>query len=191
PDRLTKHVLELAGLRFDFSKTHLTDAVIDSFIDLTQAAGLGQARAAMFSGEAINSTEGRSVEHTALRGVGKADSVADAKALRIRMRTLIDAIEAGALGEIQHVLHVGIGGSALGPNLLVDALARDGHRYDVAIVSNVDGCALEEAMARFDPHATLLAIASKTFTTGETMLNAASAMQWMMNAGVDDPYGRV
>ncbi|MET0362842.1 MAG: glucose-6-phosphate isomerase, partial [Sphingobium sp.] len=64
-------------------------------------------------------------------------------------------------------------------------------RYDVAIVSNVDGAALEEAISGFDPHATLIAVASKTFTTSETMLNAASALQWMTDAGVDDPYGRV
>ncbi|HTH27819.1 MAG TPA: glucose-6-phosphate isomerase [Sphingobium sp.] len=191
PDRLTKHVIEVSGLRFDFSKTHLTDPAIDSFLALTEAAGLTAARAAMFDGAVINVTEDRSVEHSALRGVGKADTVADAKALRIRMRTLIDAIEAGALGEIRHVLHIGIGGSALGPNLLVDALARTSHRYDVAVVSNVDGCALEEATARFDPQATIIAIASKTFTTSETMLNAASALQWLMSAGVDDPYGRV
>lgn len=191
PDRLTKHVFELAGLRFDLSKTHLTDATVDAFVEMTDSAGLADARAAMFDGEVINRSEGRSVEHTALRGVGRADTVADAKALRIRMRTLIDAIEAGALGDIRHVLHIGIGGSALGPDLLVDALARHSNRYDVAVVSNVDGSALEEAMARFDPQATLLAVASKTFTTSETMLNAASALQWMMSAGVDDPYGRV
>ena len=67
------------------------------------------------------------------------------------MRALIDAIEAGALGPIRHVLHVGIGGSALGPDLLVDALGRDDDRYDVAIVSNVDGVALEDVFERFDP----------------------------------------
>jgi glucose-6-phosphate isomerase len=108
-----------------------------------------------------------------------------------RMRALIDAIEAEALGPIRHVLHVGIGGSALGPDLLVDALGRDSGRYDTAIVSNVDGVALEEAFGRFDPAATLLVIASKTFTTTETMLNAESVLEWMQEGGVEDPYGRV
>ena len=107
------------------------------------------------------------------------------------MRALIDAIEAEALGPIRHVLHIGIGGSALGPDLLVDALGRDSDRYDVAIVSNVDGVALEEVFKRFDPAATLLVVASKTFTTTETMLNATSALQWMTESGVEDPYGRV
>jgi glucose-6-phosphate isomerase len=107
------------------------------------------------------------------------------------MRTLVDAMEADAFGSVRHILHVGIGGSALGPKLLVDALGRDAGRYDTAIVSNVDGAALEEAIRGFDPHATLLVIASKTFTTTETMLNAASALSWMEEHGVVDPYGRV
>ena len=70
-------------------------------------------------------------------------------------------------------------------------LGRDAARYDVAVVSNVDGAALKEAIARFDPQSTLIAIASKTFTTTETLLNAESALQWMSEAGVEDPYGRV
>ncbi|HZV57242.1 MAG TPA: glucose-6-phosphate isomerase, partial [Sphingobium sp.] len=191
PGRLEAQVLTEAGLRFDFSKTHLTDAALAQFIALAQAADFAGRRAAMFNGEPINATEGRAVEHTAERGEGKAQSVAEAREHKLRMRTLIDAIEAGALGEIRHILHIGIGGSALGPDLIVDALARHARRYDVAIVSNVDGCALEAAMARFDPRATLLVVASKTFTTTETMLNAASAINWMVEGGVDDPYGQV
>ena len=191
PERLADHVIEESGLRFDFSKTHLTAQSLGSFIDLAQATDFAGRRAAMFAGEIINVTEGRAVEHTAERGEGKAESVAVAAQHKARMRTLIDVIEAGALGDIRHVLHVGIGGSALGPDLLIDALARAGERYDVAIVSNVDGVALEEAIDRFDPHRTLLVIASKTFTTTETMLNATSAIDWMTQAGVDDPYGQV
>jgi glucose-6-phosphate isomerase len=107
------------------------------------------------------------------------------------MRALIDAIEAEAFGPVRHVLHIGIGGSALGPDFIVDALGRESGRYDVAVVSNVDGAALEEAFAGFDPHQTLLVIASKTFTTMETMLNAQSALSWLQEGGVEDPYGRV
>jgi len=191
PDRLARHVIEESGLRFDFSKTHLTADALAAFADLAEAADLSGMRAAMFAGDPINVTEGRAVEHTAERGEGAVESVAAAREHKLRMRTLIDAIEAGALGDIRHILHVGIGGSALGPDLIVDALARDAGRYDVAIVSNVDGCALEQAMARFDPQHTLLIVASKTFTTTETMLNAASTIGWMAQAGVDDPYGRV
>ena len=191
PDRLSAQVLEEGGLRFDFSKTHLTPYALDGFLKLAEAADFTGKRAAMFAGEIINTTEGRAVEHTAERGEGKAESVEAARMHHHRMRTIIDAIEAGAFGDIRHVIHVGIGGSALGPDLLVDALARENPRYDVAIVSNVDGVALEDAVKDFDPDATLLVVASKTFTTTETMLNAASAINWMIEGGVEDPYGQV
>jgi glucose-6-phosphate isomerase len=107
------------------------------------------------------------------------------------MRALIDAIEAEAFGPVRHILHIGIGGSALGPDFLIDALGRDSGRYEAAIVSNVDGAALEEAVAGFDPHTTLVAIASKTFTTLETLINARSAIAWLEENGVEDPYGRL
>ncbi|WP_296614399.1 glucose-6-phosphate isomerase [Sphingomonas sp.] len=191
PERLGKYSADVAGIHFDWSKTHLTDEAIKAFEKLAKASDLAGKREALFSGQVINVTENRAVTHTAERGEGSADDVAKAQALHARMRALIDAIEGEALGPIRHVLHVGIGGSALGPDLLVDALGRESNRYDVAIVSNVDGLALEEAFKRFDPSATLLAIASKTFTTTETMLNAESVIEWMQAGGVEDPYGRV
>lgn len=182
---------DVAGIHFDWSKTHLTAEALAAFSALAESMGLTAKRDALFAGEAINVTEGRAAEHSAERGEGAPDSVALASAYRNRMRGVIDAIEAEAFGPVRSILHVGIGGSALGPNLLVDALGRDADRYEVAIVSNVDGVAIEEAMERFDPHTTLLAIASKTFTTTETMLNAQSAIEWMQQAGVEDPYGQV
>jgi len=191
PDRLSNFTLDEAGIHFDFAKTHLDGALLVAFVALAEAAGLPAKRDALFAGEKINVTEGRAVEHTAERGQGAADSVAQAKAFHARMRTLIDAIEAEALGPVRHILHIGIGGSALGPDLIVDALGRDAGRYDVAIVSNIDGAALEEAFARFDPAATLIAVASKTFTTMETLTNAESALAWMQEAGVEDPYAQV
>jgi glucose-6-phosphate isomerase len=191
PDRLKKLSLDVAGLHFDWSKTHLTPEAITAFEALARAQGLAGKREALFAGEIVNLTEGRAATHTAERGEGKADDVALARNFHARMRALIDAIEGEALGGIRHVLHVGIGGSALGPDLLVDALGRESGRYDTAIVSNVDGVALEEAFGRFDPTATLLVVASKTFTTTETMLNAESVLEWMEEGGVDDPYGRV
>jgi glucose-6-phosphate isomerase len=107
------------------------------------------------------------------------------------MRALVDAVEAEAFGPVRHILHIGIGGSALGPDFLIDALGRDAGRYEAAVVSNVDGAALEEAVAGFDPHTTLLVVASKTFTTSETILNTRSAMAWLDQGGVADPYGRI
>ncbi|WP_419722928.1 glucose-6-phosphate isomerase [Sphingobium aquiterrae] len=191
PDRLTRFSLSVGPVRFDWAKTHLTDGLVDAFVALAEGSDFAAKRDALFAGAKVNVTEGRAVEHTAERGEGNAESVALARNFHARMRALIDAIEAEALGPIRHILHIGIGGSALGPDLIVEALGRDAGRYDVAIVSNVDGTALETAMDRFDPHATILAIASKTFTTTETMLNAASAINWMVEAGVEDPYGKV
>ncbi|EZP56531.1 glucose-6-phosphate isomerase [Sphingomonas sp. RIT328] len=190
-ERLSTLSLDVAGIHFDWSKTHLTREAIDAFVALAEAKDLAGKRDAMFGGEHVNVTEDRPVGHTAERGEGDPESVALARKFHERMRSLIDAIEGGALGEIRHVLHIGIGGSALGPHLLVDALGREDKRYDVAIVSNVDGVALEDAIKDFDPAATLLVVASKTFTTKETMLNAESALQWMTEHGVSDPYGKV
>ncbi|MEH3104273.1 MAG: glucose-6-phosphate isomerase [Sphingomonas phyllosphaerae] len=191
PDRLAKLSLDVAGIHFDWSKTHLTPEAVAAFEALAKETDLAGKREAMFGGQNVNVTEDRPVEHTAERGEGKDESVARAASYHARMRAVIDAIEADAFGPIRHVLHVGIGGSALGPHLLIDALGRDSDRYDVAIVSNVDGMALDDVFDRFDPATTLLVVASKTFTTTETMMNAESVIAWMTGAGVEDPYGRV
>ncbi len=191
PNRLQALSVEVAGLHFDFSKTHLTADTIAAFDQIAKAMDLAGKREALFAGKPINTTEDRAVGHTAERGEGEAEMVARAAQLHARMRALVDAIGAGALGPIRHVIHVGIGGSALGPHLLVDALGRDSETYDVAIVANVDGAALEEVFAKFEADATLLVVASKTFTTTETMLNADSVVRWLEEGGVADPYGRV
>uniref|UniRef100_UPI0035CBC21E glucose-6-phosphate isomerase n=1 Tax=uncultured Sphingomonas sp. TaxID=158754 RepID=UPI0035CBC21E len=190
-NRLATFSADVAGIHFDWSKTHLTTEAVAAFEALAKAQDLNGKREALFSGKVINVTENRSVTHVAERGEGLEEDNAKAAALHARMRALIDAIAAGALGELRHVLHVGIGGSALGPDLLVDALGREDSRYEVAIVSNIDGAALEEVFKKFDPAATLLVIASKTFTTKETLTNAESVLQWMGEGGVEDAYGRV
>ena len=190
PDRLDRFSLDLAGIHFDWSKTHLTAEAVEAFAALARTRDLAGKREQLFGGEHINVTEDRPVTHTEERGEGKAELVATARRNHDRMRQLIDAIDAGAFGPVAQVLHVGIGGSALGPHLLVDALGR-GSRYDVAIVSNVDGMALEDVFERFDPATTLLAVASKTFTTTETLMHADSVIAWMQEHGVEDPYGRV
>jgi glucose-6-phosphate isomerase len=191
PDRLSRFTVDVTGLHFDFSKTHLTPPLVAAFEALAQARDLTGAREALFAGRIVNPTEGRAAEHSAERGQGAPESVARAAGLRARMRALVDAIEAEAFGPIRHVLHIGIGGSALGPDFVIDALGRDSDRYETAVVSNVDGAALAEAVAGFDPHTTLLVVASKTFTTLETLLNTRSALEWMEEGGVADPYGRI
>ncbi|MEY3634900.1 MAG: glucose-6-phosphate isomerase [Pseudomonadota bacterium] len=188
--RVTKMTVEDIGLRFDLSKTHLDDAALDHFAKLAEEMQLDASKAALFSGVSINVTEGRAAEHPAERGMGDAESVAYARALQKRMRGLVEAIDAGLMGDIRHILHIGIGGSALGPKLLIDALGRDDAHYDVKVVSNIDGAALTEAVKGMDPHKTIVAVASKTFTTTETLLNATSAMEWMRDGGVADPYAQ-
>jgi glucose-6-phosphate isomerase len=190
-ERTQRFCIEACGILFDFAKTHLSVEAVEAFSMIAASSGLATKRDALFGGQIINVTEGRAAEHSAERGEGAPESVSRAKALHSRMRSLIEVIDAGAMGEIAHVLHIGIGGSALGPDLLIDALARDTGRYDVAVVSNVDGAALAEVFKRFDPAKTLIAMASKTFTTSETLLNATSALEWMTEAGVGDPLGRV
>ncbi len=179
------------SILFDWSKTHLSDALLDKFEALAEASDFAEMRRRLFAGEVVNPTEGRAAEHTALRGVGREESVEEAMGLLARMRTLVEAIHDGALGPVKHLIHIGIGGSALGPALAVDALTRDLAKVDVHVVSNIDGVALEAAFARCDPATTLVAVASKTFTTIETMTNAASVLQWLAANGVDDPTGRV
>ncbi|MCB2051412.1 MAG: glucose-6-phosphate isomerase [Novosphingobium sp.] len=179
------------GIQFDWSKTHLTRDLIKDFETLAGAMGFADARNALFAGEVVNPTEHRAAEHTAQRGVGSEASVEEAQALHQRMKLLVEAIHEGALGEVRHLIHVGIGGSALGPAMAVDALARDLALVDVHVVSNIDGCALEEAFKACDPQTTLLAVASKTFATIETMTNAESVLKWLGENGISDPGGRV
>ena len=126
-----------------------------------------------------------------MRGSGREADVEEAEALLARMAMLVEAVHEGAFGPVRHLIHIGIGGSALGPDLAVDALTRDLALVDVHVVSNIDGLALEQAFAACDPATTLIAVASKTFTTTETMTNAASALKWIADNGVADPSGRV
>src|SRR5205085_8136717 len=148
------------------------------------------ARDGLFAGEIVNPSEGRPATHVAERGSGAPEDVDLATARRQRMRALIDAIEAGAFGDITGVLHIGIGGSVLGPALLVDALGRKTDRIDVRFLSNIDGQAFDDAVSVLDPETTLIVAASKTFTTAETMANLNAALAWLREAGVDDPFGR-
>jgi glucose-6-phosphate isomerase len=191
PDRLSRLSFEVAGIYFDFSKTHLDGALVDAFVALSEEMGFGAAREALFSGGIVNPSEGQAAEHVAERGNGAPEAVDLANARRQRMRALIDAIEGGAFGDVTGVLHIGIGGSVLGPALLVDALGRRGAGYKVRFLSNIDGEAFDEAVGDLDPATTLVVAASKTFTTSETLANMGAALRWLAGAGVEDPHGRL
>src|SRR4051812_20847936 len=191
PDRLSRLSFEVAGLYFDWSKTHLDVSILEKSLARADATGFAAARDALFAGEIVNPSEDRPATHVAERGSGAPDDVDLATARRQRMRALVDAIEAGAFGDVTGILHIGIGGSVLGPALLVDALGRRTVSIEVRFLSNIDGAAFEDAVRPLDPATTLVVVASKTFTTLETLTNLEAAQDWLREAGVDDPDGRL
>jgi len=193
-ERLQKLSHKLAGIRFDFSRLDLNDESLAGLEALAEAADLAHWREMMLAGEVVNLSEGRAATHMAERGTGPARLVEAAAARGAEMMALAARLEAdfagGEAAKLRHVLHVGIGGSALGPAVLLDALGRMADGPEVMIISNVDGEALAQAMVRFDPARTLLIVVSKSFDTTETMINAASAFAWMKAAGVEDVAAR-
>ena len=189
--RATAWTRTASNMLFDLSKTHLDDALGAGFAALAAAAGYRAKRDALFGGGIVNLSEGRPATHVAERGQGAPADNELAAQRHSRMRSLIDAIEGGAFGEIDAILHIGIGGSALGPELVIDALGRDSNRYDVRVLANIDGEAFDEAIGGLDPATTLVVAVSKTFTTTETLTNADAAIEWLKDGGVADPHGQL
>ena len=181
---------------FDFSKTNLDATGLGLLLDLADGAGVGAKRDAMFAGARINETEGRAVLHTALRNlddtviVDGRDVMPDVRATLLQMEAFAGDVRSGRFsgqgGSITDVVNIGIGGSDLGPAMACLALApcHDGPRCH--FVSNVDGAHVHDVLARLNPATTLVIVASKTFTTIETMTNAESTRAWMA-ASVADP----
>ena len=190
-ERVARWTRSASGITFDLSKTHLDDAFDKGFAALALAAGYAGKRDALFAGEKVNASEGRAATHLAERGQGAPHDNAFAAICHARMRSLVDAIEGGAFGEVESILHIGIGGSALGPDLVIDALGRDADRYDVRVLANIDGEAFDEAVGGLDPAATLVVAVSKTFTTIETLTNVDAAIEWLREGGVADPHGQL
>ena len=193
--RQARMVVEAAPFVFDFSKTSITPDGLDTLLGM--AGDVPARRDAMFAGARINETEGRAVLHTALRAdpgavveVEGTNVVPGVRATLDRMRDFADAVRGGAFtaqgGRITDVVNIGIGGSDLGPAMATLALApyHDGPRCH--FVSNVDGADWADTAAGLDPATTLIVVASKTFTTIETMTNARTAWDWMA-ASVSDP----
>jgi glucose-6-phosphate isomerase len=191
PDRLSRLTFDVAGIHFDWSKTHLDSASIEQFLKRAERMGFASARDALFAGDVVNPSEDRAATHVAERGSGAPGDVDLATARRQRMRALVDAIEAGAFGQLTGVLHIGIGGSVLGPELLTDALGRRSSLLTVRFLSNIDGAAFDDAVKPLDPATTLVVVASKTFSTLETLTNLEAARTWLRKAGVKDPDGRL
>jgi glucose-6-phosphate isomerase len=191
-ERLT---VEAAGLLLDFSKNRVTDETMRLLLALAEARGVAALRERMFAGEKINISEQRAVGHVALRAPrdqqilmdGK-DVVPDVHAVLDRMAAFSDKVRTGAWTghtgkRIRNVINIGIGGSYLGPEMAYRALRRFRDLgITVRFVANVDGAAFEDATHGLDPNETLFIIASKTFTTLETMTNAAAARSWVLEA---------
>lgn len=194
PDRLAALTLDVAGLHIDLSKQAWDEAGLEAALDLAHAADVEGARARMLGGEAINGSEGRAVLHTALRAPAGADIqaggvpvMAEVEAVRARMRTFCEAVRGGqilgATGKpFKAILHIGIGGSDLGPRLLWDALRPIRPMIDLRFVANVDGAEFALTTADLDPEETLVIVVSKTFTTQETLTNASAARAWLSAA---------
>lgn len=174
PERLARLSLSVGGIHADFSRLALPLSGLRLLLAAAEAADLPGWRDRLFAGDVVNPSEARAATHTAERAHGRAKDEGAAVAERLRAEG------------VRHIIHIGIGGSALGPALLIDALGRDGDGPAVHVVSNVDGAALAQAMAACDPLATRLVIVSKTFTTAETMTNADTALAWLAGAGVAD-----
>lgn len=193
PARAGRYTLQVGDLHLDYSKHLVTDETLGLLRELAAAAGVAELRDAMFRGAKINITEQRSVLHTALRAPGSAVVTSDGENVvpgvqhvLTRMGTFSDRVRSGDWKghtgkRIKTVVNIGIGGSDLGPAMAYEALRAYTHRdMQFRFVSNVDGADLHEAVRDLDPAETLFIIASKTFTTIETITNATSARDWLL-----------
>jgi glucose-6-phosphate isomerase len=194
PSRAAEFSVEACGMLFDYSKTAIDAESRRLLLALADRAGVAARRTAMFSGVKINETEGRAVLHTALRNlsggpvlVDGVDVMPGVRQVLSRMEAFARALRAGRLTTpggraFTDVINIGIGGSDLGPAMATLALSpyHDGPRCH--FVSNVDGAQIADTLAGLDPRTTLVIIASKTFTTIETMTNAATARDWLAGA---------
>ncbi|TYR37609.1 glucose-6-phosphate isomerase [Sphingobacterium phlebotomi] len=195
PQRFEKFSLQLEDILLDFSKNRIDDETFALLLQLARECQLREAIDAMFSGEKINQTEGRQVLHTALRNqsttpvlVDGEDVMPQVRAVQAQMKDFTNRIISGEWKgytgkEITDVVNIGIGGSDLGPVMVTEALKAYKTRLNMHFVSNVDGTHIAETLKELNPETTLFLIASKTFTTQETMANAKSAKDWFLKAG--------
>lgn len=195
-DRANDFVAEAGDMRLDYAKTNIDATGRALLIDLLDKTGVAAKRDAMFGGQAINETEGRAVLHTALRNLDGGPVHVDGQDVMPEVLDTLDRMEAfandvrsgafkGQGGAITDVINIGIGGSDLGPKMATIALApyHDGPRCH--FVSNVDGADIAGVLRQCDPATTLVIVASKTFTTIETMTNARTAQAWMSESVTD------
>jgi glucose-6-phosphate isomerase len=199
PQRFERFSLRLGDILFDFSKNRITAETMRLLFDLARQADLARWIEAMFTGQKINATEGRAVLHIALRNrsndpifVDGRDVMPEVNRVLQKMRSFSEAVRSGVwkgfTGKpVTDIVNIGIGGSDLGPKMVCEAL-KPYARQDLRahFVSNVDSTDLAEALKKLDPETALFLVASKTFTTQETMTNAHSARQWFLAAAGDE-----
>ena len=195
PNRFNEFSVQTDSYLFDFSKNLIDSKTLDLLLDLAEEVKLKEAIEKMFSGDKINETEGRAVLHTALRDFSNKEILVDGQNIKPAIKKVLDhmksfsesvisGVHKGFTGkEIADVVNVGIGGSDLGPVMVCSALKHFKTRLNVHFVSNVDGNHLAEVVKNLNPETTLFIIASKTFTTQETMTNANSAKKWFLKSG--------
>jgi glucose-6-phosphate isomerase len=199
PERFEKFSLRLGDILFDYSKNRITEKTNELLIDLARQAGLAENIQAMFAGEEINTTEGRAVLHVALRNrsnrpvlVDGEDVMPEVNRVLAKMRVFSEAVRSGDWKgytgkSMTDVVNIGIGGSDLGPQMVTAALAHYAHPdLHSHFVSNIDGTQLAETLKNLSPESTLFIIASKTFTTQETMTNANSAKEWFLSESKEE-----
>ncbi len=201
PHRFERFAIRFEEILVDCSKNRITEETVGLLLDLAAACGLKESIAAMFAGERINRTENREVLHVALRHRGETPIIVDRQdvmpavnAELSKMKGFSEAVRSGEWKgfsgkSITDIVNIGIGGSDLGPVMVTECLrpyAQPG--LGVHFVSNVDGTHLAETLKPLDPETTLFLIASKTFTTQETMTNAFSARQWFLNRAGDPAH---
>jgi glucose-6-phosphate isomerase len=197
-DRFKKFSILFEDILVDFSKNRINDTTLALLVQLANECKLDEAIKAMYSGDQINQTEGRPVLHIALRNqinkpilVNGKDVMPDVNAVLAKMEKFSNAIISeewkGYTGKsITDIVNIGIGGSDLGPVMVTEALKTYKTRLDLHFVSNIDGTHLAETLKKVNPETTLFLVASKTFTTQETMTNAHSARAWFLNSGAKD-----
>ena len=201
PDRFNKYSIRFNGILVDYSKNIITEDTLKLLLKLTDDVGLRDALNKMFNGESINETEDRAVLHTALRNrinipvcVNDKNVMPEVNAVLSKMKDFSDKIITGEWKgftdkKITDIVNIGIGGSDLGPVMVTECLrpyAKEG--LEVHFVSNVDGTHITETLKQLNPETTLFLIASKTFTTQETMTNAFAAREWFLKCAKDHAY---
>ena len=199
PQRFSQyHVNFEDQILVDFSKNAVNETTLALLQQLAEECGLAQAKEAMFSGEKINYTENRAVLHTALRNRSNTPVLVDGKDVMPEVNAVLAKMKAfcqrvisgewkGYTGKaITDVINIGIGGSDLGPYMVTEALRPYKNHLNVHFVSNVDGTHIAETLKKVNPETTLVLVASKTFTTQETMTNAHSARDWLLSAAKDE-----